>query len=67
MRRIRAVEGSCIFTSALTVMNGTAAWDATGAQDVTKCMDVDPFVLCDALVIPAHWKNLPKKPKTKDL
>lgn len=53
--------------SALTLMNGTAAWDVTGAHDVTKCMDVDPFVLYDAPVIPTAWKNLPKKPKTKDL
>lgn len=37
--------------SALTLMNGTAAWDVTGTHDVTKCIDVAPFVLCDAPVI----------------
>ena len=48
-------------------MNGTAAWDVTGAHDVTKCIDMDPFVLYDAPVVSDPWKNLPKKPKTKDL
>ena len=48
-------------------MNGTAAWDVTGAHDVTKCMDVDPFVLYAAQGVPDTWRNLPKKPKTKDL
>lgn len=33
------------FTSRLTVMNGTAAWDVTGDRDETCCIDLDPFVL----------------------
>ena len=47
--------------SALTVMNGTAAWDVTGAHDVTKCIDVAPFVLYDAPVVPDHLEEFTQK------
>ena len=34
-----------LFRSALTVMNGTAAWDIAGTRDEWKCIDLDPVVL----------------------
>lgn len=40
------------FVSALTVMNGTAAWDVAGDRDATRCIDIDPFVLYDCPVVP---------------
>lgn len=36
------------FTSALTVLNGTAAWDVSGHYDPTTCIDIDPFTLYEA-------------------
>ena len=30
---------------ALTVMNGTAAWDIAGTRDEWQCIDLDPVVL----------------------
>ena len=40
-----------LFVDALTVMNGTVAWDVEGNRDVTKCIDLDPFVLYEAPVV----------------
>jgi len=34
-----------LFRRALTVMNGTAAWDIAGTRDEWKCIDLDPVVL----------------------
>ncbi|WP_442676868.1 hypothetical protein [Selenomonas sp.] len=55
------MKDRAFFTSALTVMDGTAAWDVTGAHDVTKCIDVDPFVLYDAPVIPDPLEEFTQK------
>jgi hypothetical protein len=33
------------FRSAITVMNGTLAWDLQGNRDETACLDVDPLVI----------------------
>ncbi|MCI8367160.1 MAG: DUF2442 domain-containing protein [Eggerthellaceae bacterium] len=30
------------FTSALTVLNDTVAWDVSGTYDPTTCIDIDP-------------------------
>lgn len=37
-----------LFENALTVLNGTAAWDVGGAFDPTSCIDIDPFTLYEA-------------------
>ena len=55
------MKDRAFFTSALTVMNGTAAWDVTEAHDVTKCIDVAPFVLYDAPVVPDHLEEFTQK------
>ena len=36
------------FEKALTVMNGTIAWDLGGHYDPTNCIDIDPFDVYDA-------------------
>ena len=33
------------FSSALTVLNGTVAWDVSGRFDPTTCIDIDPFAV----------------------
>lgn len=33
------------FRSAITVLNGTLAWDLQGNRDETACLDVDPLVI----------------------
>ena len=40
-----------VFVDALTVMNGSVAWDLEGNRDATKCIDIDPFVLYEAPVV----------------
>ena len=40
-----------VFVDALTVMNGTVAWDIAGNRDATKCIDIDPFVLYESPVV----------------
>ncbi len=40
-----------VFDAALTVMNGTAAWDLEGRRDPRKCIDIDPFDVYDAPVV----------------
>lgn len=40
-----------VFDTALTVMNGTAAWDLGGKRDPRKCIDIDPFDVYDAPVV----------------
>jgi len=40
-----------VFDAALTVMNGTAAWDLDGTRDPRKCIDIDPFDVYDAPVV----------------
>lgn len=33
------------FSSTITVLNGTLAWDLQGNRDETACLDVDPLVI----------------------
>jgi hypothetical protein len=40
-----------VFDAALTVMNGTAAWDLDGTRDPRKCIDIDPFDVYDAPIV----------------
>ena len=35
------------FAAAMTVLNGTLAWDLEGNFDPTKCVDLDPCTLYD--------------------
>lgn len=46
------LKDRAFFTAALTVMNGTAAWDVTGTRDAAQCIDIDPFVLYESPVVP---------------
>ena len=39
------------FSSALTVLNGTVAWDVSGHLDPTECIDIDPFAVYAAPTI----------------
>ena len=39
------------FNEALTVMNGTVAWDVTGTRDETKCIDLDPCTIYKTAVV----------------
>ncbi|MDO4175653.1 MAG: DUF2442 domain-containing protein [Eubacteriales bacterium] len=39
------------FTSHLTVLNDTVAWDLTGEHDPAQCIDIDPFTVADMPVI----------------
>ena len=39
------------FEDALTVMNGTVAWDLSGEFDPTNCIDIDPFTIYEAPVV----------------
>ena len=41
----RPLRDRAVFRQALTVLNGTAAWDLAGARDETRCIDLDPLVL----------------------
>lgn len=36
------------FTGALTVLNGTVAWDVSGRFDPTTCIDIDPYTVYEA-------------------
>lgn len=36
------------FVRALTVLNGTIAWDVSGRFDSTTCIDIDPFTAYEA-------------------
>ena len=44
------IRDKVIFDSALTVMNGTVAWDIDGNRDTTKCIDIDPFTVFESPV-----------------
>ncbi len=41
----RPLRDRARFRRALTVMNGTAAWDLAGTRDETRCIGLDPLVL----------------------
>ena len=41
----RPLRDRALFRRALTVLNGTAAWDLAGTRDETRCIDLDPLVL----------------------
>ena len=47
----RPLTDKAVFDAALTVMNGTAAWDIEGKRDPRKCIDIDPFDVYDAPVV----------------
>ena len=34
-----------LFTSTLTILNDTIAWDMTGNRDPADCIDIDPFTI----------------------
>jgi len=36
-----------LFSSKLTVINGTVAWDMGGNRNPRKCIDLDPLVIFD--------------------
>lgn len=38
-----ALQDESFFRSALTVLNGTVAWDISGHFDATTCIDIDSF------------------------
>jgi len=37
-----------VFVDALTVTNGTVAWDLTGKRDLTEVLDIDPLAIYDS-------------------
>ena len=37
------LEDGDFFREALTVLNGTVAWDVSGSFDPRTCIDIDPF------------------------
>ena len=39
------------FTSAITVLNDTVAWDLNGNRDPTACIDLDPFMLFEQPIV----------------
>ena len=39
-----------VFVDALTVMNGTVAWDVEGNHDPENCIDIDPCALYESPV-----------------
>lgn len=41
-----------IFKNALTVLNGTVAWDLTGNYDKTRCIDLDPMLIWQTPEVP---------------
>lgn len=43
-----ALEDDSFFANALTVLNGTVAWDVSGHFDPSNCIDVDPHVVYEA-------------------
>lgn len=43
-----SLEDERFFKDALTVLNGTAAWDVSGRYDPTSCIDIDPVTLYEA-------------------
>ena len=45
------IQDPSFFRDALTVMNGTVAWDLSGEFDPTNCIDIDPFVVYEAPIV----------------
>ena len=43
-----ALADDSFFRDALTVLNGSVAWDVSGNYDPTTCIDIDPFVAYEA-------------------
>lgn len=42
------LSDDAFFTTALTVLNDTVAWDVSGCYDPTNCIDIDPFIAYEA-------------------
>ncbi|MDO4290497.1 MAG: DUF2442 domain-containing protein [Eggerthellaceae bacterium] len=40
-----ALSDEEFFSSRLTVMNDTVAWDVSGTRDAAQCIDLDPWAL----------------------
>lgn len=45
------IRDKSVFDSALTVMNGSVAWDIDGNRDTAKCIDIDPFTVFESPVV----------------
>jgi hypothetical protein len=41
-----------LFSTAITVLNDTLAWDINGTRDPRVCLDIDPFTLYEAELAP---------------
>lgn len=39
------IQSYDIFIKTCTILNGTLAWDISTENDVSKCIDIDPFTL----------------------
>ena len=45
------LNDATFFSSRLTVLNDTIAWDLTGQHDPTQCIDIDPFTVAEMPVV----------------
>ena len=49
------LNDDAFFSDAITVLNGTVAWDVSGQYDPTLCIDIDPFTLYEAPAVADPW------------
>lgn len=42
------LRDEAFFRNALTVLNGTVAWDVSGHYDPSTCIDIDPYSVYEA-------------------
>ena len=47
-----AMADPTFFAEKLTVLNDTVAWDLSGCYDGRNCIDIDPFAVYAAPVVP---------------
>ena len=45
------LNDAVFFSSRLTVLNDTVAWDLTGQHDPAQCIDIDPFTVAEMPVV----------------
>ena len=45
------LKEEAFFRGAITVLNGTVAWDLSGHYDPSNCIDVDPFEVYSAQTV----------------